>query len=131
MIYLDSMKNTKKYEGEVSEVWCIVRNMKFPPKVNGAKIMQVADLSPSYDLFKKYLDLRNRRLWNQSTFDTIYTPQFLRELSENQNATRLLNMLAKSDKNILLLCFCEDKNTCHRSLIANELEKMDVDYILN
>ena len=131
MIYLDSVKNAKKYEREVSEVWCIVRSMKFQPKVNGAKIMQVADLSPSYDLFKKYLDLRNQGRWNQSAFDTIYTPQFLRELSENHNAMQLLNMLAKSDKNILLLCFCEDKNTCHRSLIAKELEKMGANYILN
>lgn len=131
MIYLDSMKNTKKYEGKVSEVWAIVRSMKFPPKISSADIKQITDLSPSYDLFKKYLDLRNRGLWNQSAFDTIYTPQFLKELSENRNASKLLNILATSNENILLLCFCEDKNTCHRSLIAKKLREMNVPYILN
>lgn len=53
MIYLDSMKNIKNYEGKVSKVWCIVRSLKFPPRLNHAEIVQVSDLSPSYDLFKK------------------------------------------------------------------------------
>lgn len=131
MIYLDSMKNIKNYEDKVSKVWCIVRSLKFPPRLNHASIIQVPDLSPSYDLFKRYLDLRNKGLWNQSSFDTIYKPQFLRELNENQNTMQLLNTLAKSDENILLLCFCEDKNTCHRSIIAEKLRELNVPYIIN
>ena len=131
MIYLDSMKNIKNYEGKVSKVWCIVRSLKFPPRLNHAEIIQVSDLSPSYNLFKTYLDLRNKGAWNQSSFDTIYRPQFLRELSENQNAMQLLNTLAKSDENILLLCFCENKNTCHRNIIAEKLRELNVPYTLN
>ena len=131
MIYLDSMKNIKNFEGKVSKVWCIVRSLKFPPRLNHAEIVQISDLSPSYDLFKKYLDLRNKKLWNQSSFNTIYKPQFLKELSENQNASKLLNILAKSDENILLLCFCEDKNTCHRSIIAEKLRELNIPYTLN
>lgn len=131
MIYLDSMKNIKNYEEKVSKVWCIVHSLKFPPKLNHAEIMQVSDLSPSYDLFKRYLDLKDKGLWNQSSFDTIYKPQFLRELNENQNAMQLLNTLAKSNESILLLCFCEDKNTCHRSIIAEKLRELNVPYVLN
>lgn len=131
MIYLDSMKNIKNYEGKVSKVWCIVRSLKFPPKLNHAEIIQVSDLSPSYNLFKTYLDLRNKGAWNQSSFDTIYRPIFLKELQNNQNAIKLLKSLANTKENILLLCFCEDKNTCHRSIIAEKLRELNVPYILN
>lgn len=109
MIYLDSMKNIKNYEGKVSKVWCIVRSLKFLPRLNHAEIVQVSDLSPSYDLFKKYLDLKNQGLWNQSSFNTIYKPQFLRELNENQNASELLNLLTNQTKTLSYSAFAKTK----------------------
>lgn len=40
MIYLDSMKNIKNYEEKVSKVWCIVRSLKFPPRLNHALLLR-------------------------------------------------------------------------------------------
>ena len=79
----------------------------------------MAELSPSFNLFKKYLDLKNKGLWNYQAFLDIYVPEFLREAKlEPKFADRLLELKAHQDKKYALVCFCGDERECHRSIVA-------------
>lgn len=118
MIAIKSIKNVK-YE-EFDETWAIVRSMKNPSK----HIKQVPELSPSLNLFFKYRTLVQENKWNKQTFDTIYVPQFLKEMHEEQSIN-ILNKLYQIDKKggkICLVCFCPDETMCHRSIIAGLLQ---------
>lgn len=101
-------------------VWLIVRSAKNCSKLlENANVKQVAELSPSFGLFKKYLDLRNKSLWNHQTFLDVYVPEFLREAKlEPKFADRLLELKANPDKKYALVCFCSDERECHRSIVA-------------
>lgn len=102
------------------EIWAIVRSMKRP----NPNIRQVSELSPSWDLFSKYQELKKNGQWNEQTFQEIYVPQFIQEM-HNKKSIALLNQLYKLDKagkNICLVCFCPDEKLCHRSIIAGLLQ---------
>ena len=119
-----SVKSVKNFGGvdKYDEVWVIVRSLKTP--IAGAK--QVEDLAPSRDLFLKYLELKKNNKWNADAFKNIYLPQFLYEIKANSKVTSpLLNELWRKDKegkNIALLCFCDDEELCHRSIVAGLLQ---------
>lgn len=117
MIYTNCIKKAKK--SDYDEIWAIVRSMK----TSNANIKQVQILSPSYALFKTYLDLKNAGNWNQETFNNIYKPQFLKEMQSPQ-AQQMLDELCRLDKlgkKICLVCFCNEYLLCHRSLVAELL----------
>lgn len=118
MITIVSIKDAdyRKYD----EVWAIVRSLKKPDE----HWKHVPELSPSWDLFKAYLSLKEQSKWSNETFKSIYVPQFLREM-RSQAARDKLNELYKLDKqgkNICLFCFCPDESLCHRSIIAGLLQ---------
>lgn len=119
MIYTKSIKQVKISEHD--QVWAIVRSLKTHNKDIS---QQVQELSPSYTLFKIYLDLKATGNWNKQTFESIYKPRFLEEMQKPE-AQKMLNVLCDFDKqgeNICLVCFCEDANLCHRSLVAELLK---------
>lgn len=102
------------------ETWAIVRSLRG----SHPKIIQVVDLSPSWDLFSKYRTLVNEGRWGRETFHEIYVPQFLHEMHSTK-AKSLLNqlyLLDKSGKNICLFCYCSEECLCHRSIIAGLLQ---------
>lgn len=105
----------KKYD----ENWMIVRKPDEMPEF--AK--HVPALSPSPELFRKYRAAYHEGKFNQKFFDEVYVPQFLMELSENEEAMNMLQMLVEiSDKkDIFLACYCEVETMCHRSIIAGVL----------
>ena len=118
MIKCISIRDINKEQYD--EVWVIVRSLKNPIK----NTIQVKHLSPSYDLFLKYLALRDKGQWNKDSFENIYVPQFLDEIKHNPLARNLLNKLFEMDKNgkrIALACFCTDEALCHRSILAGML----------
>lgn len=118
MIYIRRISEVAK--NQFDETLAIVRSMKNKSEW----IRQEALLSPSKDLFFKYLDLSKRGEWNENAFQNIYVPQFLRELKSNKDAVDLLNSVYRNgrNKNIALCCFCIDENLCHRSIIAGLLQ---------
>lgn len=100
-------------------VWTIVRSLKNP-----GRMKQVAELSPSWNLFKKYLALRESGKWNAESFENVYVPVFLKEM-QNAAARRRLVELVDQDrqgKHICLACFCPDEALCHRSIVAGILQ---------
>lgn len=93
-------------------------------KIDTSKFIHVPVLSPSWDLFKHYMDLRNAGNWNQATFASDYVPIFLKEM-QAPGAQRMLNHLIqqhKAGKSIALVCFCTDETLCHRSILAGLLQ---------
>lgn len=116
------VRNIRDIEiGSCDEIWAIVRSMKSQSK----GIKQVVDLSPSWELFKTYRGMSEKGDWNQEAFQSIFVPQFLKEIKSNKKAVELLNYLYKADKEnkiIGLVCFCNDETMCHRSIIAGLLQ---------
>ena len=101
------------------EVWAIVRSLKNPDQMK-----HVPGLSPSWNLFKKYLELRDTGNWNTDTFQKVYVPVFIKEM-QTAVARRKLAELIRLDnqgKHICLACFCTNETTCHRSIIAGILQ---------
>lgn len=118
MITITNIRNVKPEEYD--EIWAIVRSLKNKP----AWSMHVPELSPSWDLFKKYLALKEAGNWNSQTFHTIYEPQFYEEMKQPQAQKALLKLreLDRQGKNICIWCFCTDVNLCHRSLVGKILK---------
>ena len=101
------------------EVWAIVRSLKNP-----GMMKHVSELSPSWNLFKMYLALREAGRWNAESFKNVYVPVFLQEM---QNATARKKIaelidLNRQGKRICLVCFCPDETLCHRSIVAGILQ---------
>lgn len=116
MITFTNIRNAKPTEYE--EIWAVVRSLK-----NQGQMIHVPALSPSWNLFKTYINLRNGGKWNADTFQTIYVPTFLREM-KTPNAQAALNELitAGHTKNIAAVCFCTDQTLCHTSILAGILQ---------
>lgn len=117
MITVTNIKNIN-YES-YDEVWGIVRSFRNP-----GKMKHVPELSPSWDLFKKYLALRDAGKWNKTAFQNIYVPVFLKEIQSAAARRKLKELidLDKQGKRICAACFCPDEMTCHRSIIAGILQ---------
>lgn len=99
------------------EVWAIVRSLKY----GNPRMRHVPELSPSWSLFKRYMSLREEGNWNENTFQTIYVPQFLKEM-RGKAQQDLLNELFNTEKHICLVCFCAEEELCHRSIIGGMLQ---------
>lgn len=119
MIYITNIKNVKP--GVYDEAYAIVRSFRN----QSAWLKQLAALSPSPDLFHKYMALKNAGKWRESSFRDIYVPQFLHEMRYSELSAKILNFLVEKDragKNVALCCFCPDETLCHRSIIAGLLQ---------
>lgn len=121
MIYFDTIRNINKYIGLCSECWIIVRSLKNPINVSGIKSQQVKELSPSWDLFTEYRRLKESGDWDQDSFNRIYRPRFMSEMKASI-AQSYLKKLRDANNNVLCVCFCQDENYCHRSLIKEILK---------
>ena len=120
MITIKNIRNIN-YD-DYDEVWAIVQSMKNP----SPRIKQVKELAPTKSLFFAYRNMVKENTWNKQSFDTIYVPQFIHDIISNKAKTYpILNQLYQMDKNgkkICLVCFCNEENKCHRSIIAGLLQ---------
>lgn len=126
MIYFDTIRNIDKYVGVCSECWIIVRSLKNPINVSGIKCQQVKELSPSWDLFTEYMRLKESEEWNLDSFNRIYRPRFMSEMKVLM-AQSYLKKLRDTKDNVLCVCFCQDEDCCHRSLIKEILKYNEVE----
>ena len=120
MITIGSFKDMSE---EYDEIWIIVRSLKSTPYIPNTHVYHVPVLSPSPDLFHKYLYWKDNGKWNEDTFQNKYVPQFLYEM-HSQEAKNILNDLFYKSKNkhMLLACFCPNETLCHRSIICGLLQ---------
>lgn len=127
MITLGSFKafEPDKYD----EVWVIVRSIKnksFLQKHNN--VFHVPELSPNPFLFRKYLEWKDAGAWDQYKFEQSYVPMFLEEMTYPEQKQKLneLYFKDKAGRNILLVCFCEIEEICHRSIVGGLLQGVGV-----
>jgi uncharacterized phage-like protein YoqJ/uncharacterized protein YeaO (DUF488 family) len=110
---------------EYDEVWCIVRSLKNMPSAmrEGQIVRHVPDLSPSSDLFHKYLKWKKTGCFNHEKFVNEYVPVFLEEM-HSIKAVKALNFLYAigKEKNVLCVCYCPTEELCHRSIICGLLQ---------
>jgi len=104
---------------DYNEVWAIVRSLKNP-----GNMKHVPALSPSWNLFKTYLGLRDAGKWNAESFRDVYMTVFLREMRSSAVRDKLTELirLDRQGKRICLACFCPDETLCHRSIVAGILQ---------
>ena len=93
------------------------------PKGN---VVHVPLLSPSTELWHRYLRLRDAGKWGRDAFEDIYTPVFLQEMLQPQAHAKLRELHeAIRTKSVLCVCYCSDESLCHRSLIRLIMQAMD------
>ena len=118
MLYVTQINNLKE---NIPNQLAIVRSLKN----SKPGIIQVPELSPSWELFQEYLKLKNQGDWDTQTFESIYVPWFLREIAENKGNSRdKLNWLWKlaTTQDVTVACFCTDEELCHRSIVAGLIQ---------
>ena len=117
MIHINRISNINV--SAYDEVWWIVRSPDSPPKEE--KLVQ--SLAPSRELFLKYRKAFYAGQFGLEFFQKEYVPQFIAELSKNEEAKAEMEYLCEegSRRSIVLGCYCENETLCHRSIIAGIL----------
>lgn len=107
------------------ENWAIVRSFK-----GKSGVQWHPELSPSWDLFNRYLELKDDGVWDEDTFMDEYVPRFLKELASSSEGREALNNLYRADKagrKVAIGCFCANEALCHRSIVAGLLQGVGAD----
>lgn len=119
MITLISLHNETALHG-FDLTYAIVRS--YHPNCSSDVIFQMADLAPSWELYKWYLKQKEAGRWCKELFEEQYVPRFVAELI-NPGATKGLNKLFSLSKenSIAVGCYCFKEDTCHRSIVGGIL----------
>ena len=73
------------------------------------------ELAPSRQLWYDYFK-SNKIDWSE------YRERFIEEMRDNPKSTELIDWLSKfedNNKNMTLICFCENEKSCHRSIVKD------------
>ena len=81
------------------------------------------DLAPSKELFLWAQEHKHEPGWFQT-----YAQWFRRDMEQRPGLRAALNQIETlaATQDVLLVCFCADPYQCHRSLIAQELQRRGV-----
>ncbi|MFJ8528674.1 DUF488 family protein [Bacillus sp. NPDC094106] len=103
----------------------------------GKGFVHVPHLSPSLPLFFqtkdkwkkfKFTDEEKEKLskGNTGTWYDLYEESFIKEAKERkdfQQAYRRLRERLDTEENAILVCYCENKDKCHRGIVGHFLEE--------
>lgn len=109
--------------------------VRYTTKGIRAGFTHVPHLSPSEELFKKtmygwkklkFSQLEREKMYNgkTGTWYDLYEEDFIKETKTRVDFKIGYNRLKyylDNGQNIVAICYCEDKNRCHRSIIAKML----------
>lgn len=104
------------------DIWVI---MQYAPKGRPSNFHHVMALSPTRDLYRNYMTLKEQGQWDADMFDKMYVPRFVSNLVTDKCALSQLHLLvelASSGRNIALTCTCHYENMCHRSIIGGIIQ---------
>lgn len=125
-IYITNLRNISNVNAEAK--FAIIRSYRRP--IFG--VQQLAALSPTTELFHKYLRLRDAGQWNARAFATEYVPDFIRDTICSDAAKYAIDNLVKMRQlniNIALGCVCDNETICHRTIVGGILEGYGLDVI--
>lgn len=116
---LSTLTSTEKYN---AKVFLIVRK----PVTSISGIANFPWLSPTQALLDWYKSNEKK----EGSWD-LYCKIFRKELlsTEKQVGLAMIENLSKGSKDVILLCYCKDKEHCHRSLIYEALVNRGVECI--
>ncbi len=124
MIMVTDLETAKEIDADAK--YAVVRSYKRP--IPG--IEQLKFLSPSWNLFREYMKLREDRMWGRTSFEESYAPKFIEEIAYDREARKILHRLLERDKageTIVLACFCKNEALCHRLILADILKGLGGD----
>ena len=127
MLTIGQIEDVEKHKEDYDEIWWIVHSPQEEP--TDIRIKIVPQLAPGDGLFCRYREAYHAGIYDINYFETVYAPQFLKELRNNSEALNILSSLCDeaSKKDIVLCCYCQDEKICHRSIIAGVLLGMGAD----
>ena len=99
-----------------------------PKKVKIKGLSHMPELAPTRELYSWAMEHKNEANW----FDH-YKKVFINDMKTRAGMINALNDIEQKAKtsDVLLVCFCNDVNLCHRGLIADELKSRGVEVIKN
>ena len=89
-------------------------------------------LSPSPQLFKKYLDLRAIGNWNINSYNNIYVPEFKKQMKLDipmRNDLNAVLALLKAGHDVAFMCYCQEDIMCHRYILGDAYEIRGIEVI--
>ena len=100
--------------------WLIALNAHYARFWNVPFDKHKPELGPNKTLKKEYLD-QKQITWEE------YERRFREDIAKNTDAQKLIKELAekysKSEtEHVTLLCFCKDRNRCHRVIVKELIE---------
>lgn len=121
MLITSSLSECKNYDADYK--YFIVIN---PKNIKLKGIRHMPELAPTRELYHWAMEHKNEKDWFVH-----YKEQFISDMKSRTGMINALNYIEKQAKesNVLLICFCNDVNECHRGLIADELEKRGVEVL--
>ena len=131
MIYVTSISKLRTlgdWRHDFDMAWAIVRNMSKP--IDG--VVQVPALAPAKSLFFKYLSYENSGMWTEDRFKEFFVEDYIKGIMNDNSAMHCLDALCQADrdgKKVLLLCYCGNEKTCHRSIVAGILRGLGCDVV--
>lgn len=97
--------------------------------------IHVPQLAPSNELFNKTMykwkklkftneELEIMKSGKTGTWLDLYIPEFNKEMDNREDFIKCFNRIKEhlnNRKNIIAVCYCEDKDRCHRKIISDRL----------
>lgn len=113
-IYEDYISNLKNIYNEKDLFILITR---YPPKYNFKEdnVIIIYDLAPSKELFS----LAKPKLINFEEYKYLY----LKQIINNKMDERFYERFIYFNRNVCFLCFCKEKENCHRLILCEHLEE--------
>lgn len=115
--YLSNLKNVYCEE----DIYLIIT--QYPPEYNFKEdnILIIKDLAPNKDLFY----LAKHKLINYEEYKYLYLQQLINKKTDKYFYERLKLF----NKTIWLVCYCKEKNKCHRRILGTHMsEKFGITY---
>lgn len=117
-----------------SEVYLITLSEKLKNEFESRGANYIKSLGPSPRLWSAVQDMKNEGTWNVSRFNTYYRNEYLTSLMDRPSSLASVNLLASKylrGENIYLVCFCQNPDICHRTILEELLIKMTSTDIIN
>lgn len=116
-----TLANISEMDRNLPNQFLIVRSAK----TISPWMVHVPELSPTKELFFRYLDMKKNGRWDRTAFEEFYVPWFLRDIKANVGGSRdvLNNVCLRAGKgeDFTFGCMCTEESMCHRSIIGGLL----------
>ena len=122
MLIFESTKEVDFSSGE--EIWLIMNSVTgdLAKYASLPHVHVVPELAPEQSLYQDFLKWKRNCNWDQSRFDKEFSPRYIGQISNSQEAiNKLTELMFRKEENIHICCSCMNESMCHRILLARML----------